>query len=53
MINSIVAGDEDAFLKWVNDPQGNRFPDTIVGIVEKTRDRIGEENGLSKEDIFV
>ncbi len=51
-INSIVAGDEKAFLKWVNDPQGNRFPDTIIGIVEKTRDRIGEQNSLSSRDIF-
>jgi hypothetical protein len=51
-IDSIIAGDQAAFLKWVNNPHGNRFPATIVGIVEKTRDRIREENGFSDEDIF-
>ena len=45
--NSILSDNPNIFLKWINDPSNNSFPNTVVSIVEKTRDRIQQEYSLS------
>jgi hypothetical protein len=44
--NTIVEGDEEAFVAWCNDVSANEFPNTVVSIVEHTRDRILEKYEL-------
>jgi hypothetical protein len=36
----IVSDDPRAFLKWINDPKNNTFPNTVVSIVVETRDKM-------------
>ncbi len=46
-----IFGEDDAkFIRWVND-QKNDFPNTVVSVIEKTRDRIMEQNGILKEEM--
>lgn len=45
--NSLLSNDANAFLKWIHDPGNNKFPNTVVSILEKTRDRIQQEYSLS------
>lgn len=49
---AIVRGDPKAFCKWCNNPGGNEYPDTVVSIVEHTRNRIVEEFNLTENDFF-
>jgi len=49
-IEAIFGQDETNFIKWVND-QKNVFPTTVVSVLEKTRDEIMKENGISKEEM--
>lgn len=41
--DAIVKGDEDAFCRWCNDPDGNVYPNTVVSVIERTRDRLSQE----------
>ena len=50
-VTTIVDGDEEAFIAWCNNTDGNMYPKTVVSIVEKTRDRIGEEAKLTDQEI--
>ncbi len=49
---TIVEGDQDAFSAWCNNHDGNVYPDTVVSIVEHTRDRIREEFDLTESELF-
>jgi hypothetical protein len=49
-IEAIFGQDETNFIKWVND-QKNIFPTTVVSVLEKTRDKKMEENGISQEEM--
>ena len=51
-VTAIVEGDEDAFATWCNDNKGNKYPATVVSIVERTRDRIREEFALTELEVF-
>lgn len=51
-VETIVKGDQDAFFAWCNNPDGNVYPDTVVSIVEHTRDRIREEFDLTESELF-
>ena len=45
--------DEIGFLKWVNDPSNNTFPNTVVSVVEYVRDQLINDFALSDADLFV
>ncbi len=49
-VATIVDGDQDAFCEWCNTPGGNVYPDTVVSIIERTRDRISEEFALTSDE---
>ncbi len=49
-IDAIFGQDEMNFFKWVND-QKNVFPTTVVSVLEKTRDEMMKENGISKREM--
>ena len=37
-LKQIAGNDSDAFLRWINDPEANIYPTTVVSIVETIRD---------------
>ena len=49
-IGAIFGQDETSFIRWVND-QKNIFPTTVVSVLEKTRDEMMRENGISKGEM--
>ena len=49
----ITNGDESKFLKWINDPDNNRFGTTIVGTSETVRDKIKEKWSLSDQELSI
>ena len=50
---SIIGNSLESFRAWINNPTANRFPETVVAVCERVRDRIGEENGLRPTDLSV
>lgn len=50
---SIIGDSLESFRAWINNPTANRFPETVVAVCERVRDRIGEENGLGPTDLSV
>jgi len=49
-LGGIFGQDETNFIRWIND-QKNIFPTTVVSVLEKTRDEIMKQNGISKEEM--
>jgi len=49
---SVLRGDQQAFLAWINSPSDNVFPKTVVAICEATREAIRVEHGLGDSEIF-
>jgi len=50
-LGRLTDGNLGNFLAWLNRPEGNTYPNTVVGIVEKIRDDLVSEYGLSPRDI--
>ena len=42
----------ETFLKWLNDPNGNVYPSTVVSVVETVRDSLIAKYSLSPEEII-
>ena len=51
-LNLITKGDIAKFLKWVNDPSNNIFPNTVVSVVETLKDRLSKEYGIGYAEII-
>ena len=51
-LNRISDSNPKAFLKWINNPNGNSYPNDLVSIVETLRDRLIEEHSVSAEEVF-
>ncbi len=51
-INAIVGDDPLAFVQWLNDPNANVFPNTVISIVETTRDRLRETFAITDDELF-
>lgn len=51
-VNIIVKNDPDAFEAWCNNPDGNHFPETVISIIEHTRDRIRADYRLDDVEVF-
>ena len=49
---AIVEGDQDAFSAWCNNHERNEYPDTVVSIVERTRDRLRQDFDLTEGELF-
>src|SRR6266513_4661822 len=46
-LEAIIGPDMDAFLRWIDDPNGNVFPKTVTSIVETTRNAIMSAYGIT------
>jgi hypothetical protein len=51
-LQKIYGGDFNAFLLWINNPNDNFFPKTVVSIVENTKKKIAENYKVNDSDIF-
>lgn len=51
MERRITQGDNEKFLRWINDPANNGSGETVVGISELVRDEIRKEWSLSQEEL--
>ena len=49
---TVLGQSQESFVKWINDPKNNIFPNTVVSICTYTRDRIQTEHSLKNSDIF-
>ncbi len=48
----LVDGDFDKFRLWMNNPQDNNYPITVLSIFEAIRDEIRSEYKFDEDDIF-
>ncbi len=52
-LQRILGSDDiDGFMRWINDPDGNQFPENAVMVVQRVRDRIQEFNGFTANDLI-
>ncbi len=51
-INAIVDNDPVAFVEWLNNPTANEFPNTVVSVVDTTRDRLREAFAITDNELF-
>ncbi len=51
-LNQISAGDPGGFLMWLNNPNGNAYPKTVVSIVQALRDHLIEQHDVNADEIF-
>jgi hypothetical protein len=49
---TIYGNNYDSFLLWINNPNKNIFPETVVSIVEHTKNVIAKKYSLSDTDIY-
>jgi hypothetical protein len=50
-VAGIYGQDEAGFVRWVHD-QKNVFPTTVVSVLERTRDEIAKEHGISMGEMI-
>ena len=51
-LNRISAGDPGGFLEWLNNPNDNAYPKTVVSIVQNLRDHLLALHGVNADEIF-
>jgi len=44
IIDKIVSGDEEGFLRWINNPNNNENSETVVSVVQRTLDQFSNKN---------
>jgi hypothetical protein len=49
---TVIGDDLNSFRTWINNPVGNHFPDTVVAVCERARDRLGEQHGFGAADLL-
>ena len=47
----MIAGDREDFLRWINNPEANIFPHSIVAITEHVRNRLQKEYRVRDDEI--
>jgi hypothetical protein len=50
-LERVIAGNREDFLRWINNPAANTFPNSVVAITEHVRDRLRLEYRLRDEEI--
>lgn len=51
-LNKIYDNNYKGFLLWVNNPEENTYPETVVGITEHVRKRIQQDFNISEAEVF-
>jgi len=52
LLNKITLNNVGKFMKWINDPENNSFPHTVVSIVERVRDNIATQYGVGHQEVL-
>ncbi|MCX5855719.1 MAG: hypothetical protein NTZ24_14310 [Deltaproteobacteria bacterium] len=50
--NQLYGGDFNGFLLWINNPNDNTFPKTVISIVETAKKKIAEDYKIDDSEIF-
>lgn len=50
-LNNIAGGDLFNFLDWINNPQLNRFPETVVSIIETLRNELATGYSIAPQEV--
>lgn len=48
----LYRGDFNGFLLWINDPNDNTFPKTVISIIETAKKKIAEDYKIDDSEIF-
>jgi hypothetical protein len=48
----LVGEHADDFLNWINNPEDNAYPKTVVSVVETIRDTIAKEHAINPSEII-
>jgi ribosomal protein S17E len=51
-LDGLIGKHADDFLYWVNNPESNMYPRTIVSVVETIRDAIAREHAIDPSEIL-
>ncbi len=51
-LNRISDNNPKAFLSWINNPNSNVYPNTLVSIVVALRDQLRQEHSISAGEVF-
>ena len=51
-LKDITGEKADDFLKWINDPPNNQYPETVVSVVEEIRDSLVQEYGIIPSEVI-
>jgi hypothetical protein len=52
LLARITSGDMSGFLNWINNPNANEFPSTVVSVVETVCDALMLEYSISPDEII-
>lgn len=52
-LTTVMGDDRAAFVEWVQNSGQNRFPESIVSVLEKLRDEIAKSHGINPDDIHM
>jgi hypothetical protein len=51
-LNGLIGEHADHFLHWINNPEDNTYPKTVVSVVETVRDAIAQEHAIDSSEII-
>ncbi len=51
-LEAFIGKHADDFLGWVNNPEDNTYPNTILSVVETIRDAIAQEHAINPNEII-
>ena len=52
LLNKITLNHVGKFMKWINDPENNLYPNTVVSIVEQLRDAIAAQHKVEYQEVL-
>ena len=50
-LDVMIGGDMGDFLRWINNPNDNAYPKTVLSVVEGVRDAIAEQHAITPGEI--
>jgi len=51
-LDHIVGGNMPEFLSWINNPNNNQYPNTLLSIVESLRDNLLSQYEISPSEVI-
>jgi len=51
-LNRLTGANLSGFLDWINNPNANNFPYTVVSIVETVKDTLISQHSITQDEII-